>query len=332
VLGRFLLATLVRRSYNLIRLIAELGGQLTVRREHFGRRLNLFLVARGVGGDLRRFVAGETILLHVSEDLILALARSVKILLRISLDLRCAASARRNLVAQLAQPKGQLRLIDGSGELLRLEESAFLERPRGSIGTFSDIEDDGVGVKLRSSIALDGTRCVVLEFCDNELAGKLGRPIATEPRLRVSLQFAESGRDRHAVSLADPSVAAHKSCQRNRLRRAEGRIPPGAMLDGFDCLSIGVLVLKGLPMLNKLLAGLRVLTVREPVELIGANGSSETILFGKQALPFALHGLPLAPIALVRRSEFLLVVVFEFACGKGFRDFKHGQSPNENPL
>ena len=77
-------------------------------------------------------------------------------------------------------------------------------------------------------------------------------------------------------------------------------------------------------MLNKLLAGLRVLTVREPVELIGANGSSETLLFGKQALPFALHGLPLAPIALLRRSEFLLVVVFEFACGKGLRYFQHG--------
>ena len=73
-LGRFLLATLAGRGHNLIRLIAELGGQLAVRREHLGGRLNLLLVARGVGGDLRRLVAGETILLHVCEDLILALA------------------------------------------------------------------------------------------------------------------------------------------------------------------------------------------------------------------------------------------------------------------
>ena len=179
-------------------------------------------------------------------------------------------------------------------------------------------------MKLRRGVAIDGPRCVVLEFCDDELAGGLGGTIATDPRLRVPLQLAESGRDRHAVSLADPAVAANKRGQRNRLRRTEGRIPPGAMLDGFDCLSIGVLVLEGLPMLNKLLAGLRVLTFREPVELIGANGSSEAVFLGKLALPFALHGLPLAPIALVRRSEFLLVVVFEFACGKGFRDFQHG--------
>ncbi len=133
----------------------------------------------------------------------------------------------------------------------------------------SDIEDDGMGMKLRRGVAIDGPRCVVLEFCDDELAGGLGGMIAADPRLRVPLQLAESGRDRHAVSLADPAVAANKSGQRNRLRRTEGRIPSGAMLDGFDCLSIGVLVLEGLPMLDKLLAGLRVLTFREPVKLIG---------------------------------------------------------------
>ena len=76
-------------------------------------------------------------------------------------------------------------------------------------------------------------------------------------------------------------------------------------------------------MLDKLLAGLRMFTFRESVELIGANSSSEAVFFGKLTLPFALHGLPLAPIALVRRSEFLPVVVFEFACGECFRDFEH---------
>ena len=96
------------------------------------------------------------------------------------------------------------------------------------------------------------------------------------------------------------------------------------MLDGFDCLSIRVLVLEGLPMLDKLLAGLRMFTFREPVEFIGAYGSSEAVFLGELALPFALHGLPLAPVTLVRRSEFLLVVVFELARRKGFRDFQHG--------
>ena len=88
-----------------------------------------------------------------------------------------------------------------------------LERPCSSIGALSDIEDDGVGMKLRRGVAIDGPRCVVLEFCDDELAGGLGGMIATEPRLRVPLQLAESGRDRHAVSLADPAVAANKRGQ-----------------------------------------------------------------------------------------------------------------------
>ena len=74
-------------------------------------------------------------------------------------------------------------------------------------------------------------------------------------------------------------------------------------------------------MLNKLLAGLRVLAIREAVKLIAANCSGETVFLGKPALPFALHGLALAPVTLIRRSEFLLVVVFELARRKGFRDF-----------
>jgi len=299
-----------------------------VRREHLGGRLNLLLVARCVGGDFCRLVAGETVILHVCEDLILALARSVKILLRIPLDLRCAASTGRNLVAKFVQPEGQLRLVDGSGELLRLEEALRLERPRllsvlDAIGALSDIEDDSVRVKLRRGVAIDGTRCVVLEFRDDELAGGLCGMVATDPRLRVPLQLAESGRDSHAMSFADPAVAAYKSRQGQGLGRTEGRIPSGAVLDGFDCFAVGSLILEGLPMLDKLLAGLRVLTVREPVELFASNGSGETVFLGELALPFALHGLSLAPVTLVRRSEFLLVVVFELTCGECFRNFQH---------
>ena len=179
-------------------------------------------------------------------------------------------------------------------------------------------------MKLRRGVAIDGARCVVLEFCGDELAGGFGGMVAADPRLRVPFQLAESGRDRHAVSLAHPAVAANKRGERNRLGRGEGRVPTGAMFDGFDGLPIGVLVLEGLPMLDKLLAGLRVLAFREPMKFLGADGSGEAKFLGKLALPFALHGLSLAPIALVRRSEFLLVVVFELACGKGFGDFQHG--------
>jgi hypothetical protein len=88
------------------------------------------------------------------------------------------------------------------------------------------------------------------------------------------------------------------------------------VFDRFDCFSIGVLVLEGLPMLDKLFAGLRVLAIREAMKLLAANGSGETVFFGKLTLPFSLHGLSLAPVTLVRRSEFLPVIVFEFACGE----------------
>jgi hypothetical protein len=99
------------------------------------------------------------------------------------------------------------------------------------------------------------------------------------------------------------------------------------MLDGFDCFAVGSLILEGLPMLDKLLAGLRMFTFREPVELIGANGSSEAVFFGKLTLPFALHGLPLAPITLIRRSEFS-----SLPAERAFEIFSMAQSPNENPL
>ena len=124
-------------------------------------------------------------------------------------------------------------MVDGSCELLRLEEALRPERPRllsalDAIRAFCDIEDDSVRVKLRSGVAIDGPGCVVLEFCDDELAGGFGGPVAAEPRLRVPLKLTESSSDRHAVCLADPAVAANKGGQRNRLRCAEGRIPSPA--------------------------------------------------------------------------------------------------------
>ena len=82
-------------------------------------------------------------------------------------------------------------------------------------------------------------------------------------------------------------------------------------------------------MLNKLLAGLRVLAIREAMELICVDRTCETVFFGKSALPFALHGLALAPVTLVRRSEFLLVIVFKLALRKGLSRFSAWLSRDE---
>jgi hypothetical protein len=69
-------------------------------------------------------------------------------------------------------------------------------------------------------------------------------------------------------------------------------------------------------MLHKLLAGMRVLSFREPMEFLGTYSTREAVFLRKPALPLALYRLSLAPITLIRRRKFLAMVVFEFACGE----------------
>jgi hypothetical protein len=55
-----------------------------------------------------------------------------------------------------------------------------------------------------------------------------------------------------------------------------------------------------LPVLDKLLAGLRVLAFREPMEFLGTYSTREAVFLGKLALPLALYRLALTPITLIR--------------------------------
>ena len=81
------------------------------------------------------------------------------------------------------------------------------------------------------------------------------------------------------------------------------------MLYGGDGLSIGVCVLKGLPVHDKLLGSVRMLPFRETLKLFRAYRAGQAKLLRKLPLPLPKHLLPLAPIALVRRGELALVVV-----------------------
>ena len=76
-------------------LVPEVGGELAMRRHDFARRMNLFAVAGGVRGDLRGLRTGAPGALQILANLLAARAGCVKILLRIALDLRRAAAARR---------------------------------------------------------------------------------------------------------------------------------------------------------------------------------------------------------------------------------------------
>jgi len=80
-----------RGSYNLVGLIAVLGGKLTMRGEDFGSRKDLLAVAGRVRGDLRCLVALEATALDVGSDLLAAGARGIEIFLCVSLDLRRSA-------------------------------------------------------------------------------------------------------------------------------------------------------------------------------------------------------------------------------------------------
>ena len=61
-------------------------------RQDLGGSVNLLLVAGGVGGDLRGLRPGKAALFEVLANLLAARTGGIKILLRVALDLRCAAS------------------------------------------------------------------------------------------------------------------------------------------------------------------------------------------------------------------------------------------------
>ena len=125
-----MLKSLPRGADDRFGLVAEVGSELAMRRHDFAGRMDFFAVARGVRGDLGSLLPGAAGALQILANLLAARARCVKVLLRVALDLRRAAAANGDLVTKLAKPVGQLRLIDGGGELLRCEEALRLDGAR----------------------------------------------------------------------------------------------------------------------------------------------------------------------------------------------------------
>jgi len=88
--------------------------------------MNLFTVTGGMRGDLCSFRALITGLLQMLAYLLATRTGGIKILLRVALDLGCAATARLNFIAEIAEPIRQFRLIYSRRKLLRLEQTTFL--------------------------------------------------------------------------------------------------------------------------------------------------------------------------------------------------------------
>ena len=236
-------------------LVAEVGGELAMRRHDVGWRMNLFAVARGVRGDLGRLLPGAAGALQILANLLAARAGCVQILLRVALDFRRAAAANGDLVAKLAKPVSQLRLIDGRGELLRCEKALRLDCAGLAVLALGDIEDDGMGMELRRNITIDRAGGVVLELRGNELGRGFRRMVPADACLRVMFKLLK--RDLHALSMghANTVIAAHQRGERDGFGCGKRRIPPGAMLHRLDGLAIGILVFVGRTLANKLLAG-----------------------------------------------------------------------------
>jgi hypothetical protein len=111
---------------NAVGLIAKVIRNLPMSGEHFGRRKNILLVACVVRGNLRGLRPTEAALCDGLFDLLAARAGRLKILRRVSLYVWRATLASLDLVAEIAKPEGQFRLIDSGCKLLRVEESALL--------------------------------------------------------------------------------------------------------------------------------------------------------------------------------------------------------------
>jgi hypothetical protein len=282
-----MLGALPRRADNRIGLVAVLGSELAMRGHHFAQGVNFFAVTCRMCGNLRGFLPIATGALQVFAYLLTARTGGIKVLLRIALDLWGAATSGGDLITKLSEPVGQLRLIDGRGELLRGEEILWLKGAVLAVLALSDVEDDCVGVELRSGIAIHRTGGVMLELRGYEFSRGLRRMVPANAGHRVILQMLQSSPDTLPVRLADSVVAAHESSYRYRLGSGKGRVPPGAVIHCFDGLSIGVLILIRSPLAYKLLAGHWVLALAEPREIFSRDRTGNAELCREATLPLA---------------------------------------------
>jgi len=80
-----------------------------------------------------------------------------------------------------------------------LEEASLLQRPRLAVLALGHIENDGMSMKLRRSIAIHRAGSVMLEGGGNELGRRLRRVDIADARLRIPLQFAKCYANTFAV-------------------------------------------------------------------------------------------------------------------------------------
>ncbi len=182
--------------------------------------------------------------------------------------------------------------------MLALEEGPFLQSAGRTVFPLRDIEDDGMGMELRSGIAVHRTGGVVLELSCDELPRSFGGIVAADPRLCVPLQFFQGGAYGGAVCLPHPLITADQRGKRDGFGSGERRIPARPMLNRVRCRAIRVLVIHRYAVPDHLLLSLWMNSFRKPRELQGSDLSLKSERSGELSLPLALHLIALAVIAL----------------------------------
>ena len=147
------------------------------------------------------------------------------------------------------------------------------------------VEDHGMSMKLRSSIAIDGPRGVVLESGGDEFSGRLRGMDIADPRLRVSLKLLKCRAYTLPMGFPHPIIAAHESGKRYRLRRRECGVPPGAMLGAGDLSAKFAFIGSRNLMPDELLFGVRMLAFTQSCKVFGTNATLQPPLLGESALP-----------------------------------------------
>ena len=181
--------------------------------------MNLLVVTGAVSRNLGRARAFSSNLLQVTLDLFAARTGCIQVFLRVAPNFRLAMLSSLDLIANPLQPRGKLGTIHAGRILLRLEKAALLQRPRLAVLALGHIENNGMSMKLRRSIAIDWAGSVMLEGGDNELGRRLGRVDIADARLRVPLQFAKCYADTLTVGHTNTLVAAHQRGERDGFRR-----------------------------------------------------------------------------------------------------------------
>src|SRR5271157_5537726 len=183
-------------------------------------------------------------------------------------------------------------------------------------------------MKLGRSIAIDGPRGIVLESGGDEFAGGLRGMDIADPRLRVSFKLLKCSAYTLPMGFPHPIIAAHESGKRNRLRRRECGVPPGAMLGaGHLSAKFAFIGSRGL-MPYELLFGVRMLAFAQSCEVFGPNVTLQPPLLGESALPLTVTLLIAAPVVLLRCGKLPRMVGSRLTGGKRFRDRKHECSSN----